>query len=146
PRLRHFFRRHRPRVRIGHGGGVEDPYLSQNTTYISDTIRLRFEICDGQTAEGEWTAPTELPVNLSSHRFRHATYVVGSKTACFCGCERRRPTVTSIPRNLLTDILGIRVGHAGHARAASGVTVILFDQPFVTAVDVRGGGPGTRET
>src|SRR5258708_16981576 len=50
------------------------------------------------------------------------------------------------PRNLLTDIPGIRVGHAGDARAASGVTAILFDEPFVTAVDIRGGGPGTRET
>jgi D-aminopeptidase len=50
------------------------------------------------------------------------------------------------PRNLLTDIPGIRVGHADDARAASGVTAILFDEPFVAAVDVRGGGPGTRET
>ena len=52
----------------------------------------------------------------------------------------------SAPRNLLTDIPGIRVGHADDACAASGVTAILFDEPFVTAVDVRGGGPGTRET
>jgi D-aminopeptidase len=51
-----------------------------------------------------------------------------------------------MPRNLLTDIPGIRVGHADDVRAASGVTAILFDAPFVTAVDVRGGGPGTRET
>src|SRR6266446_6965526 len=50
------------------------------------------------------------------------------------------------PRNLLTDVPGIRVGHADDARAASGVTAILFDEPFVTAVDIRGGGPGTRET
>jgi D-aminopeptidase len=50
------------------------------------------------------------------------------------------------PRNLLTDIPGIRVGHADDARLASGVTAIVFDEPFVTAVDVRGGGPGTRET
>jgi D-aminopeptidase len=49
-------------------------------------------------------------------------------------------------RNLLTDIPGIRVGHADDARAATGVTAILFDVPAVAAVDVRGGGPGTRET
>ena len=48
--------------------------------------------------------------------------------------------------NRLTDILGIRVGHAEDQRVASGVTALVFDQPFVTAVDVRGGGPGTRET
>jgi L-aminopeptidase/D-esterase-like protein len=54
--------------------------------------------------------------------------------------------VTATRRNLLTDIPGIRVGHADDARAASGVTVIRFDQPTIVSVDVRGGGPGTRET
>jgi len=49
-------------------------------------------------------------------------------------------------RNLLTDIPGIRVGHADDPRVASGVTAIVFDEPFVTAIDVRGGGPGSRET
>ena len=47
--------------------------------------------------------------------------------------------------NLLTDIEGVRVGHAGDARAASGVSAVIFDQPVVAAMDVRGGGPGTRE-
>ncbi|HEV7440651.1 MAG TPA: P1 family peptidase [Methylobacterium sp.] len=49
-------------------------------------------------------------------------------------------------RNSLTDIPGIRVGHAGDARVASGTTAIVFDAPVTAAVDVRGGGPGTRET
>src|SRR6204780_1068788 len=47
--------------------------------------------------------------------------------------------------NLLTDIAGVRVGHAVDATLASGATAIVFDQPFVAAMDVRGGGPGTRE-
>jgi len=47
--------------------------------------------------------------------------------------------------NLLTDIAGVRVGHADDAGLASGVTAIIFDQPVVAAMDVRGGGPGTRE-
>src|SRR5580658_2025376 len=47
--------------------------------------------------------------------------------------------------NLLTDITGVRVGHAGDAALASGVTAVVFDQPAVAAMDVRGGGPGTRE-
>lgn len=47
--------------------------------------------------------------------------------------------------NLLTDIAGVRVGHADDAGLASGTTAIIFDQPFVAAMDVRGGGPGTRE-
>ena len=49
-------------------------------------------------------------------------------------------------KNLLTDIAGVRVGHADDARLASGVTAIVFDTPAVMAVDVRGGGPGTRDT
>jgi D-aminopeptidase len=55
-------------------------------------------------------------------------------------------SVRLMRRNLLTDIPGIRVGHAQDVRVASGVTAIVFDVPLVTAVDVRGGGPGTRET
>ncbi|MGJ5199064.1 P1 family peptidase [Bradyrhizobium sp. HKCCYLRH1030] len=48
-------------------------------------------------------------------------------------------------QNLLTDIPGVRVGHAHDAALASGVTAILFDQPAVAAIDIRGGGPGVRE-
>ncbi|MFD3522020.1 P1 family peptidase [Streptomyces sp. NPDC058653] len=49
----------------------------------------------------------------------------------------------------LTDVAGIRVGHARVAgdRALSGTTVVLAPEGgAVAAVDVRGGGPGTRET
>src|SRR3569833_2484103 len=31
------------------------------------------------------------------------------------------------------------------ARLASGVTAILFDEPAVAAIDIRGGGPGVRD-
>jgi L-aminopeptidase/D-esterase-like protein len=48
-------------------------------------------------------------------------------------------------KNLLTDISGVRVGHADDAALASGVTAVIFDAPAVAAIDVRGGGPGTRE-
>ena len=59
-----------------------------------------------------------------------------------------RAILVNLPsrRNRLTDVPGIRVGHADDPRLASGVTAILFDEPCVVAVDVRGGGPGTRET
>lgn len=50
------------------------------------------------------------------------------------------------PRNLITDILGLRVGQAHDPAARSGVTVILPDDRAVCACDVRGGAPGTRET
>jgi L-aminopeptidase/D-esterase-like protein len=49
-------------------------------------------------------------------------------------------------RNLITDIPGLRVGHAGDAKLGSGTTVVIFDAPVAASVDVRGGGPGTRET
>ncbi len=49
-------------------------------------------------------------------------------------------------RNLITDIPGLRVGHAGDAKLASGTTAIVFDAPATAAVDIRGGGPGTRDT
>jgi L-aminopeptidase/D-esterase-like protein len=48
-------------------------------------------------------------------------------------------------KNLLTDISGVRVGHADDAKLASGVTAVIFDKPVVAAIDVRGGGPGTRD-
>ena len=51
-----------------------------------------------------------------------------------------------MPRNLITDVPGVRVGNAQNAQLASGVTVVLFDQPAIASIDVRGGGPGTRET
>jgi D-aminopeptidase len=52
----------------------------------------------------------------------------------------------TVARNLITDVAGLRVGHADDHRLASGSTVILFDKPAVAGVDVRGGGPGSRDT
>ncbi len=49
-------------------------------------------------------------------------------------------------RNLITDVPGVRVGQADDRALASGVTVVVFDRAVTGSVDVRGGGPGTRET
>ena len=49
-------------------------------------------------------------------------------------------------RNLITDVPGVKVGHGTDTRLGSGATVVLFDEPAVASIDVRGGGPGTRET
>lgn len=49
-------------------------------------------------------------------------------------------------RNLITDVAGLKVGNADDAKLASGVTAIVFDEPAVAAIDVRGGAPGTRES
>ena len=41
--------------------------------------------------------------------------------------------------------LAVRIGHSHDALVKTGVSVILPDSPATCAVDVRGGGPGTRE-
>src|SRR5271170_473620 len=48
--------------------------------------------------------------------------------------------------NLITDVPGLQVGQAEDPKVRTGVTVILPDGRATCAVDVRGGGPGTRET
>lgn len=50
------------------------------------------------------------------------------------------------PLNLITDISGLTIGNAHDEALRSGVTVLLGDAPMTTAVDIRGGGTGTRET
>ena len=49
-------------------------------------------------------------------------------------------------KNLITDVPGLRVGHANDARIGSGTTAIIFDDPSAAGVTVCGGAPGTRET
>jgi len=49
-------------------------------------------------------------------------------------------------RNLITDVAGLAVGNASDARLKSGVTVLVGTRPFVAAVNVMGGAPGSRET
>jgi L-aminopeptidase/D-esterase-like protein len=54
--------------------------------------------------------------------------------------------MTPGPKNLITDVRGLLVGNASDPVLKSGTTVLTSAQPFVAAVDVRGGAPGTRET
>ncbi len=48
--------------------------------------------------------------------------------------------------NTITDVPGIRVGHAQNDEAFTGCTVVLCEGGAVGGVDQRGGAPGTRET
>ncbi|MCH7586736.1 MAG: P1 family peptidase [Chloroflexi bacterium] len=48
--------------------------------------------------------------------------------------------------NAITDVPGIRIGHAHDVEALTGCTVILCEKGAVGGVDQRGGAPGTRET
>ena len=50
------------------------------------------------------------------------------------------------PRNLITDVEGLRVGNADDGSVKSGVTVLAADRPITASVHVMGGAPGTRET
>ena len=50
------------------------------------------------------------------------------------------------PRNLITDVPGLKVGNAQDTGTLTGTTVILANAPAVAACVVAGGGPGTRET
>lgn len=46
----------------------------------------------------------------------------------------------------ITDIDGLRVGQVADKAVVTGVTAIIPDKPVAMGVDVRGGGPGTRDT
>ena len=50
------------------------------------------------------------------------------------------------PKNAITDVRGIRVGHWTDRKRLTGCTVILCESAVAAAVDARGGAPGTRET
>lgn len=49
------------------------------------------------------------------------------------------------PGGLLTDVPGLRVGHWTDATAGTGCTAVLPPEGSVAGVEVRGGGPASRE-
>lgn len=50
------------------------------------------------------------------------------------------------PRNLITDVAGLKVGNAQDDHIKTGTTVLIADKPFTASVHVMGGAPGTKET
>ena len=46
----------------------------------------------------------------------------------------------------LSEIGGFRMGHAQDEEAVTGCTVLLFDECAAAGIDIRGGGPASRET
>jgi len=55
--------------------------------------------------------------------------------------------VSSLTKNSITQVPGIKVGHAQNGAARTGCTVIICEpEGAVAGVDVRGAAPGTRET
>jgi L-aminopeptidase/D-esterase-like protein len=53
--------------------------------------------------------------------------------------------MTTTP-STITDVPGIRVGHATDVEGLTGCTVVICEKGAVAGVDQRGGAPGTRET
>jgi L-aminopeptidase/D-esterase-like protein len=70
----------------------------------------------------------------------------GGPRANFNLAVRQKANGVSGRRNLITDVAGVLVGNAADAALGSGATALVFEAPAVASVDVRGGGPGTRET
>ncbi|MFI1932458.1 P1 family peptidase [Streptomyces sp. NPDC020330] len=84
------------------------------------------------------------PKDPMDHVGPEARVASGNRVEPEGGASGRSPLLDA-----LTDVAGIRVGHAevAGAGALSGTTVVLAPEGgAVAAVDVRGGGPGTRET
>lgn len=50
------------------------------------------------------------------------------------------------PKNLITDVSGLRVGNAQNDILKSGATVLTASTSFTASVHVMGGAPGSRET
>lgn len=54
--------------------------------------------------------------------------------------------IGNVPPSGISCVPGLGVGHAHCKVVRTGVTLLVPQQPMVMAVEVRGGGPGTRET
>lgn len=50
-----------------------------------------------------------------------------------------------IASTIISDVVGVSIGHTTLAPAKTGCTCIVFDTPALTAAEVRGAAPGTRE-
>ena len=59
--------------------------------------------------------------------------------------QRATAGASATRRNLLTDVAGLTVGCCEDQRLASGVTVVLFDEPAIASVSVSGGSPAGRD-
>ncbi len=53
--------------------------------------------------------------------------------------------MTPGPRNLITDVPGLKVGNAHCEKTKSGVTALIPDKPALASVAIAGGAPGTRD-
>lgn len=60
-----------------------------------------------------------------------------------CRAQAGDATMTEIP---ITDIQPIRIGQTENTEAATGCTVLICEKGMCAGIDVRGGGPASRES
>jgi D-aminopeptidase len=48
--------------------------------------------------------------------------------------------------NLITDLDGVLVGSTEDEKIASGVSVVIFEEPAIASIAIHGGAPGVRDT
>ena len=86
------------------------------------------------------------PYNLDRRRFLWTASGLGTAAVSSSFEVTPKESETKASHGCITDVGHLRVGHFTHSDRPTGCTVVLFDQPTVAAVDVRGSAPGTRET
>ncbi|GBQ97705.1 peptidase S58 DmpA [Asaia lannensis NBRC 102526] len=92
-----------------------------------------------------------VPVLLEAFPMKRRHFFLSGLATTAFFARPRRPAHAAAqghvgPTDTLMDVAGLQVGHAQDSIRRTGVTVILPDSPATASVDVRGGGPGTRET
>ncbi|MGI8962527.1 MAG: P1 family peptidase [Bryobacteraceae bacterium] len=86
---------------------------------------------------------------MGRRSFIAGTGLLASATMRLAGSTQPRNETTRTsgePHGSIIDVGGIRVGHFTDTRRPTGCTVVIFNNPAVAGVDVRGAAPGTRET
>jgi L-aminopeptidase/D-esterase-like protein len=90
--------------------------------------------------------PASQPPNSSAERLKASGgHCKRSRTTGIVAHIKGVQMIRPGPRNSITDVPGIRVGNAEAPALLTGATAVIPDNPAIAAVDVRGGGPGTRE-
>lgn len=134
------FRLRRPLIIVGPRRVAEDAEVFQEIFHHDLNINQRdhgFQVFDNLrqimlgVTPGHLAGPSLAPVS----------------TLYSPGREREPPRGTQgVPMSSLTDIPGIRVGHATDLRGITGCTVVLCEAGAVASGEVRGAAPGTLGT
>src|ERR687898_622129 len=73
---------------------------------------------------------------------QHCSSILASAACAPLTAVAARAAAQAVTAGSLTDVPGIRVGHAVDPRRPTGCTAILFDEPVTAGVDYDGSAPG----